>query len=409
MTINFLDTSAVLNGELKNNFQKIYISPITLMQLENIKNSNKPEQIKYHAREAIRDIITFSNIFIQVFSQKEVNKIFKRNPFLLDINDHKIICEASLLASQISQQLTFITCDATQSLFAKRMNNIKVRYINNNVSENINKDYCGWGKYYPSEEEMILLYSNPKMNVLNCKINEYAEIYQGQELKDILRWDGEQYKKLNYKEFTTTLGEKIKPRNLEQKMYLDLLQNHDVPVKLCTAKFGTGKSYLALSYALNEIQKGRFEKIIFVKNNLEVKGAGTLGTLPGDEVEKMYPWLRQIEDHIGIQKFEEYLDTGVIQPAHLSTLRGRDLKNCIILVDEAENLLATNIQLLIGRVAENSEIIFCADIKQCDYRNEKESGIPKMIDSFAGNKLFGMVKLLKTERSAIAAMADLMD
>ena len=81
---------------------------------------------------------------------------------------------------------------------------------------------------------------------------------------------------------------------------------------LCTAKFGTGKSYLALSYALNEIQKGRFEKIIFVKNNLEVKGAGTLGTLPGDEVEKMYPWLRQIEDHIGIQKFEEYLDTGII-------------------------------------------------------------------------------------------------
>ena len=397
MNVNFLDTSAILNGELKNFFEKTYISPITLMELQNIKTSNRDERIKYLAREAIRDIMTFTNIFIETPSQKYINKILKQNPFLSEINDHKIICEASFLASQTSNQITFITCDAAQSLFARRVGNLRVNYINKNITNDKNEEYCGWGKYYPSEEEMILLYSNPKMNVLNCKINEYAEIYQGTELKDVLCWNGEQYRKLNYKEFTTTLGEKIKPRNLEQKMYLDLLQNHNVPVKLCTAKFGTGKSYLALSYALNEIQKGRFEKIIFVKNNLEVKGAGTLGTLPGDEVEKMYPWLRQIQDHIGIQKFEEYLNTGIIQPAHLSTLRGRDLKNCIILVDEAENLLATNIQLLIGRVAENSEIIFCADIKQCDYRNEKESGIPKMITSFAGNKLFGMVKLLKTE------------
>ena len=409
MNINFLDTSAILNGELKNCFQKTYISPITLMELQNIKTSDRNERIKYLAREAIRDIMTFTNTYVETPSQKEINKLLKRYSFLSEINDHKIICEASLLAANTSNTVTFITCDAAQSLFARRIGNLKVNYINKNIIDSSKEEYCGWGKYYPSEEEMILLYSNPKMNVLNCKINEYAEIYEGQELKDVLCWDGEQYRKLNYKEFTTPLGEKIRPRNLEQKMYLDLLQNHDVPVKLCTAKFGTGKSYLALSYALNEIQKGRFEKIIFVKNNLEVKGAGTLGTLPGDEVEKMYPWLRQIQDHIGIQKFEEYLNTGIIQPAHLSTLRGRDLKNCIILVDEAENLLATNIQLLIGRVAENSEIIFCADIKQCDYRNEKESGIPKMIDSFAGNKLFGMVKLLKTERSAIAAMADLMD
>lgn len=57
------------------------------------------------------------------------------------------------------------------------MGNLKVKYINTNAAENNNEDYCGWGKYYPNEEEMILLYSNPKMNVLNCKINEYAEIY----------------------------------------------------------------------------------------------------------------------------------------------------------------------------------------------------------------------------------------
>ena len=91
------------------------------------------------------------------------------------------------------------------------------------------------------------------------------------------------------------------------------------------------------------------------------------------------PQLHQIEDHIGVDAFEQMLNSGQIEPAHLSTLRGRDLKNCIILVDEAENLLVSNIQLLLGRVAVNTEIIFCADVKQCDYKDEKMSGIPRLI------------------------------
>ena len=93
----------------------------------------------------------------------------------------------------------------------------------------------------------------------------------------------------------------------------------------------------------------------------------------------------------------------------LSTLRGRDLKNCLILVDEAENLLTTNIQLLLGRVAEGSQIIFCADVKQCDYKDQKMSGIPRLISGLAGNPLFGMVKLVKSERSAVAGCADYLD
>jgi predicted ribonuclease YlaK len=119
----------------------------------------------------------------------------------------------------------------------------------------------------------------------------------------------------------------------------------------------------AETWGTHQLQQGKFDKIVFVKNNLDVKGAGKLGILPGDEIDKQYPWLRQIEDHLGPQLFEQYLNEGKIEPAHLSTLRGRDLKNCLILVDEAENLLTTNIQLLLGRVAEGSQIIFCADVK----------------------------------------------
>ena len=192
-------------------------------------------------------------------------------------------------------------------------------------------------------------------------------------------------------------------------MYLDLLQNDNIPIKLCIGRFGTGKSMFAETWAAHQLQLGKYDKIVFVKNNLDVKGAGKLGILPGEEIDKQYPWLRQIEDHLGPQLFEQYLNEAKLEPAHLSTLRGRDLKNSLILVDEAENLLTTNIQLLLGRVAEGSQIIFCADVKQCDYKDQTMSGIPKLIQGLAGNPLFGMVKLIKTERSPVAACADYLD
>ena len=402
--INFLDTSAILEGALTK-YTNVYISPLTIMELEAIKNSNKPEHIKYLARQAARDIINFGSIHKELVAQEKIDKLIRKYNFLSDISDHRILCEALIAAKK--DKCSFITSDNAQYLFASQMKPL-IPHLYENKEIN-SREYQGWNNYYPSADELASLYSDTSKNILNCKINEFAKIYVEDEVKDVLFWDGTKYRNLKFQNFTSVLGEHIKPRNLEQKMYLDLLQNKSIPIKLCVAKFGTGKSFLALNYALNAIEQGRFDKIIFVKNNLEVKGAGTLGTLPGDATAKQYPWLLQVADHIGMQKFEEYLENDILEPAHLSTLRGRDLKNCIVLVDEAENLLTTNIQLLIGRIAENSEIIFCADVKQCDYQDETKSGIPKMIERLAGKPLFGMVKLMKTERSIAAAYADYLD
>jgi PhoH-like ATPase len=402
----FADTSAVLN-KCANVYTDVWISHLTVAELENIKTSEtKDSNIKFLARETVRDIIFHNNGYHVYYpDNKKIDKFIKKHPILSDINDHRIIAAAALLQKEKNYEVNFLTSDGAQYLAAWSVGLYATFYEKQENKE----EYCGWKIIKPSDEQLAELYSHPGNNIFAAKVNEFIEIYIEDKLKDVQFWDGEKYRPLNYKEFKSALGEKIRPRNLEQKMYLDLLQNKDVPIKLCIGRFGSGKSILALNYALHEIQTGRFDKIVFVKNNLDVKGAGKLGTLPGDEIAKQLPWLRQIEDHVGVQKFEEYLETDVIEPAHLSTLRGRDLKNCVILVDEAENLLTTNIQLLLGRVAENSEIIFCADIKQCDYENEKISGIPKLIERLKGNKLFGMVKLIKAERSCVAATADLLD
>ena len=401
------DTSALLHQKDFINSEELAISTITLQELEHIKTTSENEQIKFQARELVRTILSASKVRIVASNNHKIDKLLKRYPFLNNINDHRIICSAELCAAEQHSEIIFITNDALQYLFATQMPHLKAIYSLGEKQES--NEWSGWNNYYPDEEQMTSLYAKPTINILNCKTNEFAKIYEDNKVKDVLFWDGHEYRQLKYKEFTAPTGERISPRNLEQKMYLDLLQNDNVPIKLCIGRFGTGKSMFAETWGTHQLQMGKFDKIVFVKNNLDVKGAGKLGILPGDEIDKQYPWLRQIEDHLGSQLFEQYIDEGRIEPAHLSTLRGRDLKNCLILVDEAENLLTTNIQLLLGRVAEGSQIIFCADVKQCDYKDAKMSGIPRLIERLAGNSLFGMVRLTKTERSAVAACADALD
>ncbi len=412
MITHWADTSAILHQpELLKTLETIAISTITLSELEHIKTSTtEHDNIKFLARETIREILLTNKVQVIMNDNKKIDKLLKKYSFLSDINDHRILCSAELTAIEQGNSINFYTNDAIQYLFAQKLPHLHaICTLNYNIKTNIMDDWAGWSKYWPDENEMNLLYSDPKINVLKAKTNEFCKIYEGADLKDVLFWSGSEYRPLKYKEFSSPTGERIVPRNIEQKIYLDILQNDAIPIKLCIGRFGTGKSMFAETWAAHQLQYGKFDKIVFVKNNLEVKGAGKLGILPGDEIDKQYPWLRQIEDHLGPQLFEEYLNEGRLEPAHLSTLRGRDLKNSIILVDEAENLLTTNIQLLLGRVASGSQIIFCADIKQCDYKNIEMSGIPRLINSLAGNPLFGMVKLIKTERSAVAATADLLD
>lgn len=278
MLINFLDTSAILNGGLTE-FDNIYVSPLSLIELENIKTSKlKDENVKYRSRNAVRHLITEMQLIdtkvnFAIYSDQQRAKILRRYKILQPISDHYIIADA-LLLSQEKTEVRFVTSDGAQYLFS-----CELPFRSSFFYEGIEKEseITGWKNCHPTDEQLASLYSDMTQNILNCRTNEFAKIYVGQDLKDVLFWNGQQYRKLNYKEFTTTLGERVKPRNLEQKMYLDLLQNNDIPVKLCVAKFGTGKSWLALSYALREVQNGRFDKIVFVKNNLEVTGAGKLG------------------------------------------------------------------------------------------------------------------------------------
>lgn len=408
MVIDYFDTSAILaNGKLLD--KESYVSHFVVSELEEIKNSSvKDEQVKARARQATRALIANPQCRTYNLDLQKIERVRKSRKWLPDNMDGRIIAEAILLQRETGANICFWTADYNMKLFAEAED-----FYINFVSQNciLNKEpWCGWGKYYPSTDEMASLYSNPQVNTLGAKTNEYCTVFEGSDLKDILRWDGNNYTKLNYRSFKSALGSKVEPRNTEQKMLFDLLQNRNVPIKLCLGRFGSGKSYLMLAHALNLIQKGEFDRIVFVKNNIQVKDTKDLGALPGEEIDKLMPWLKQIEDHVGGFTFDDMLQQGIIEPVHLGYIRGRDIKNSIIFCDEVENMTKQHIQLLIGRVSSRSELWLAGDLKQTDSINfEKNSGIQALIAGLAGEPLFGMVKLLKSERSAVAALADKLD
>ena len=406
--INFLDTSVLLLPGALQKFNNIYISPIVLQELEQIKTSDRNEKIKYRARQVVRNILSSNDIQYIMPTEHETQKILRKYKFLSGINDHKILCAAIYLAKNTNEEVMFVTADGALALFSRQIPSINTLFYEE--KEEKVEEYCGWGKYYPTEEQMALLYSNPELNILKAKINEFCEIYEGNELKDVLMWNGARYENLRYKNMKNPYtNEILLPRNLEQKMAFNLLQNQNIKVKLLTSSWGSGKTLLALTYALEQIGRGNYKKLVFVRNNITVADTEDIGFLPGSMRDKMSIWGNVIADHLGGQDIlEQLMDEDIIEIYPLSHIRGRSICNSIVLCDECENMNDKLITLLMSRIEESSEIVFCGDIKQVDKKQfELNNGITAMINNLAGEPLFGMVKLIKSERGPIAKLCDL--
>jgi PhoH-like ATPase len=152
-------------------------------------------------------------------------------------------------------------------------------------------------------------------------------------------------------------------------------------------------------------------KLVYVRNNIEVKDSKPIGHLPGTANEKLMPFAMPLADHIGgADALELMINQGKIEIIHFGQIRGRDLKNSIIMCSEVENMTKEHIQLLIGRVGVGSVLWLDGDVKQVDMEVFRQnSGMQIALERLRGHRRFGYVKLLKTERSETAAMADLLD
>lgn len=408
---HWADTSALLHqAGLIDPKVDIAISTITIQELEHIKNNDKDDKIKYKAREAVRSILTTGKFETVMTDNKKIDKMLKKYSFLSDIPDHRILCAAEIYAIEHDIEIIFLTSDALQYLFALQMPHLDAVYpMGTEQAEKRDEEWAGWGKYYPSDADMALMYADPKMNILKCKTNEFAEIYQGSELKDVLTWTGQMYRPLKYKELKIDfLGQTIRPLNIEQKMAFDLLQNPDIPVKLLTGVPGSGKDFLMFLHAWDLVKRGKKDKIIFIRNLVPFKDAPEIGFLEGSLQKKIEWGLGPIASVLGEEGLKMAEDEGVIEAVNLGFIRGMSWDNVILYVSEGQNITGGGYKLLVSRCGKGSELWINGDTLQTDGKKfESNNGIERLLGSLSGNKLFGTVKMLKTERSEIAELASL--
>ena len=406
---NFLDTSAILNGGLTQ-YKDIVLCPFIFMELEAIKtNKNKTAHVQFSARQAIAQLLELNNNNLAFVDNKIIKKYLSKYNFLLDITDHHLLIAADYYGHTHHTIINFITSDSAQYLFANKLPHLKAVYFANPTQRDLS--YIGWTKYSPNAAEMAYLYENFNINSLKCHTNEFIKIYENNDLKDILFWTGETYRHLNYHELKNKfLNMTIRPLNVEQKMAFDLLQNNRITVKLLVGAAGTGKDFIMTLHALDLLQRGEIDKIVFVRNLIPFKDAPEIGFLAGDLQQKISWGLGPLRNVLGEEGLQEYEDQGLIEAVNFGFIRGCSWDNSIIYCSEGQNLTSGGYKLLVSRCGKNSQLWVNGDILQTDEKKfEEDNGLRHMINYLKGNKLFGMVKLMKSERSDTAALADLMD
>ena len=200
--------------------------------------------------------------------------------------------------------------------------------------------------------------------------------------------------------------------NDEQKYLFNMLQDESIIGKFCISPYGCGKSFVALCWALNEInsKRSKYTCLRYVRNNIIVKDTNDIGALPSVANDKLKPWALEMADILGSEDMLDlFIEQGKIRLEHLGFCRGRSWENSIIFLEEAQNTTAYHMSLLMGRTGKDSCFIAVGDMRQTDKEVfRKDSGVKKAIEKLQGNPMFGLVTLQKNERSEFSALADLL-
>ncbi len=238
--------------------------------------------------------------------------------------------------------------------------------------------------------------------------NQYLAIKKDGDYVDKYKKDKNgKLEKVKFKAIESSLMGKIKPRNFKQELYFDLL-NSDVPLVAVGGVAGGGKTFLTTCYALQELEKKSYEKIVFIRNNVSIQNVPELGILPGDENQKLRGYFSYIADILNPFMFDTYLQSQKIEISWLGSMRGRSISNSLVICSESQNLTTELVKMIITRMGDGSRLFFDFDSEQIDNKAfVKDNGISNMINSLQGNPSFGMVTLDLVERSELARLASL--
>ena len=181
----------------------------------------------------------------------------------------------------------------------------------------------------------------------------------------------------SFKQLIKTPKKSVIARSEKQSEYIKALKENEIVFSIGPA--GTGKSFLAVSVAVTLLMEKKIDRVILSRPAVEA--GEKLGFLPGDMKEKVDPYLRPLYDALyelfGADKINKKIETGEIEIAPLAFMRGRTLKNCFAILDEAQNATETQIKMFLTRIGENSKLVVNGDPSQVDLINKTHSGLIK--------------------------------
>ncbi|HAN58638.1 PhoH family protein [Intestinibaculum porci] len=195
----------------------------------------------------------------------------------------------------------------------------------------------------------------------------------------------------------TVTGKVITPKTIGQKEYYYALKDHDVVFAIGPA--GTGKTYMAVVFAVQALKNNQVKKIILTRPAVEA--GESLGFLPGDLKEKIDPYLRPLYDALydmlGQETTERMIEKGIIEIAPLAYMRGRTLEDAYVILDEAQNTTDNQMKMFLTRLGFNSKMIVTGDITQIDLPHGVRSGLRRAVALLKGVKGIKFVFLSATD------------
>jgi len=355
---------------------EVAITHSIIEELENLKRKNR---LNYKIRKAIRNII-------------------KRKESLKIIDDSKIPLKETddmLIEVCLRNNYKLITQDSL--LYLRGINFLKsIEYYTP-----VKDIYSGIVKYNLPDHLIDRAYNKGFINCddidIDLKENQFLDSD-----KVILRKRDDKLFKVDWEKSRYFISKDFK-LNRQQLMAYDLLMDSTVPLVTIWGKYGTGKTSLAVRTALKMFNKDMYEKILVTRPKVEIGYKDEhLGILPGEVNEKYAPYLEPFKDNASTTQFQ-MLD---VQP--LSTIKGRDIKNTLFIIDEFSDISPDRVPQIIERVGKGSKLVLIGDPNQIDNPNLHKyyNGITFTCNNLKGESNFGCVKLKENERSETAMLGE---
>ncbi|MBR4266755.1 MAG: PhoH family protein [Bacteroidales bacterium] len=429
-----LDTNVILHDfHSIYNFEEndVVVPIVVLEELDKFKKGN--DTINLQAREFMRilDKLTENNVNMEagiplgdgrgslyIISGKPFSEAMKLS-FSEPIPDHKILAVAAWMKQNkpernvimVSQDINLRMKSRTLGIEAQdyktgKVENAEKLFEGIRTLENPNNDFVS--RLY-RENEVLL--SESGLNA-DFSPNEYFLVADDKN-QAMCYFDCQEQK---IRKVTKHRASGITPRNIEQSFVMDALLRPEITLITITGKAGTGKTLLALAAALEQDKK--FMQI-FLSRPIVPLGNKDLGYLPGNEKQKINPYMQPLFDNLNVikqtiginskssQNIETMLKEEKLMVTPLAYIRGRSLNNSYFIVDEAQNLTPHEVKTIITRAGENTKMVFTGDVEQIDspFLDMRSNGLSYLASKMKGQDFFVHLNLTHGERSKMADVA----